>query len=286
VLFVMPATGANNVEPMWWWDSRLGAAAMSKSVTSFSSIWPQKGKFHAVHFATGNSYNANGVSYVAIALFDPSGRYVIPFAVSKPTMDDNYTHYLHYPESGDLASDFTPEFVFGGIASINGSDAARTSLYRGPGHAPDLTAKLGLATPAASEAGRIKALAAGTVQFGTLVGFGQGDEAFWAGRVSDGVSFTRLMAVTSYVGNGASSRNIPLSLNGTAPDFTIVVPTNNTAKAYRVTGDTTGRNTVTGNALANSIMALGADQITVGLALNATNVTYDVWVIRAGTVTP
>ena len=59
-------------------------------------------------------------------------------------------------------------------------------------------------------------------------------------------------AVTSYVGKGTSSRNITLSLNGSAPVFAIVVPTNASAKAYRVTGNTTGRNTATGNALANS----------------------------------
>lgn len=38
---------------------------------------------------------------------------------------------------------------------------------------------------------------AGTVQFGTAAsGHGNGDQAFWAGRVDDGVSPTRVMAVT------------------------------------------------------------------------------------------
>lgn len=70
------------------------------------------------------------------------------------------------------------------------------------------------------------------------------------------------------------------------PVVALVVPTNNAARAYRVTGDTTGRNTTSGAALANSITALGADQITVGSALNATGVTYDVWTIKTGVVTP
>ena len=44
----------------------------------------------------------------------------------------------------------------------------------------------------------IQAIGPGTVQLGsTIAATGQGDFAFWAGRVNDGVSSTRLMAVTS-----------------------------------------------------------------------------------------
>jgi len=283
VLIVVPIGGTPGMEPIWWWDSRQGAAAMSHSVTSYGRVWPQKGKFHVVHDST-DSPNANGISYVAIALFDPSGRFVIPFAVSKHSSDDNYTHYLRYPQSGELASDFTPTFVFGGAAFATMADSVRASLYRGPGHAGDLTGKLGVTD--ASDADRIQALGAGTVQFGTTVEARRGDFAFWAGRVSDGVSPTRLMAVTSYVGNGLASRDIALTLNGSTPVMALVVPTNATAKIYRVTGDTTGRDTVAGNAAANSITAMSANQITVGSALNATGVTYDVWTITTGLVTP
>ena len=136
---------------------------------------------------------------------------------------------------------------------------------------------------------RIQAIGAGTVEFGTTVGYGlvgPGDHAFWAGRVSDGVSDQRLMAVTSYVGDGTASRNIELNLSDVAPTFALVVPTSAAAKIYRVNTDITGRSTASGNAVANSITALGTNQITVGTALNATGVTYDVWAIRAGTVTP
>ena len=94
------------------------------------------------------------------------------------------------------------------------------------------------------------------------------------------------MAVTSYVGNGAASRNIGLSLNGTAPTFVLVVPTTGNNKGYRVVGDSTGRLTTTGGPFANSITAMAADQITVGTALNAVGVSYDVWAIRPGTVAP
>jgi hypothetical protein len=79
-MFVMPAAGAStNVEPVWWWDSRIGAAPMTQSTVDFARIWPQRGKFHVVHTSV-KSINANGVNYVAVALFDPSGRYVIRFA--------------------------------------------------------------------------------------------------------------------------------------------------------------------------------------------------------------
>jgi hypothetical protein len=100
------------------------------------------------------------------------------------------------------------------------------------------------------------------------------------------------MAVSSYVGNGAASRNITLSLDGQSPKFALVVPTSavpSTApvtKVYRVSTDTTGRASSTGNAVANSITAIGSNQITVGLKLNTTGVTYDVWAITTGFVAP
>lgn len=282
-LLVMQVGGSVGSEPIWWWDSRQGAAPMADAVTNFGRMWPQKGKFHVVHPTSGKSYNASGVSYIAIAIFDPSARYIIPFAVSKPSSDDDYTHALRHPQSGALAWDFTPDFVFGGAAFDSLVDGARASLYRGPGHVGDLTGKL-IGGP--SDANRIQAIGPGTVQFGTTIGHGPGDFAFWAGRVDDGVSPTRLMAVTSYVGTGTASRNIALSLTGEAPVFALVVPTSSANKAYRVSGDTTGRTTGAGGALANSITALSANQISVGLALNAVGVTYDVWAITTGLVTP
>jgi hypothetical protein len=286
-LFVMQSTGASLVEPLWWWDSRVGASSLSQVATNYGRIWPQKGTFHVVHTAS-KSYNANGVSYTAIAVFDPSGRFVIPFAVSKPS-NEAYTHYLRYPQTRVLASDFTPDFVFGGVASSSGAaDTAGASVYRGPGHVGNLTGKLGVtASASASVPDRITALGAGTVAFGTaLGGHTNGDQAYWAGRVDDGVSATRLMAVTSYVGNGAASRNIPLDLGNQAPVLAFVVPTNATAKVYRVAGDSTGRDTYSSNIAPNSITAMSANQIAVGTALNANGVTYDVWTITTGTVTP
>ena len=281
----MPATGATGVEPLIWWESRQGAGSLSDSGVTFGRVWPQKGRFQVVHPTTGKSYNANGVNYVAIALFDPASRYGIPFGVSKPATEPNYTHYLRYPQSGELAEDFTPDFVFGGFTTNNAVDSVRANIYRGPGDSGDLTAKLGVAQ--ASDADRIQSIGTGQVQFGASIGSPtQGDASFWAGRVSDGVAMDRLIAVTSYVGNGAASRNITLNLDGQSPKFALVVPTSAVAKVYRVSTDTTGRASSTGSAVANSITALGSNQITVGVALNATGVTYDVWAIRTGFVGP
>jgi YD repeat-containing protein len=281
-LFVIPVNGPGGVEPIWWWNSRLGAASMTHQGTAFTKVWPQKGKLHVVN--TGyKSPNQSGISYLAIALFDPSGRYVIPFAVSKPQADDNYTHFLRYPQSGELANDFTPDFVFGG-AAFNGAsgDDGHSSVYRGPGHVGDQTGTL--ATTWAADVDRIQAIGPGTVQFGTKIHHRSGDHAFWAGRVSDGVSPTRLMAVASYVGDGTGPRNIALTLGGSTPVLAFVVPTNGGSKFYRVAGDTSGRDTISGYAYPNTITAMGANQITVGSALNAVGVTYDVWTITTGLV--
>ncbi len=105
-------------------------------------------------------------------------------------------------------------------------------------------------------------------------------------RWSDTFSSTRLMAVTSYVGNGAASRNISFNLGNQTPVLALVVPTNASGKVYRVESDSTGRLTHSGNSAANAILSMGANQVTVGTALNATGVTYDVWVITTGVVPP
>lgn len=273
----------DSARPVIWWDGRPGAQGFAEANATFGRVWPQKGKFQVVEPTAGDSYNANGVSYTAIALFDPSGRYAIPFGVSKPSAEDDYNHQLRLPLSGEPAATFTPDFVFGGMSSTTSSDSTFATFYKGPGHAGDLTAKIG--TSQAADADRIQAMTAGQVQFGKWIGSQYGDTSFWAGRVSDGVAPQRLMAVTSYVGDGTSSRNIPLILNGQTPVFSLVMPVNAAvAKIYRVAGDTTGRQTWSGNATANSITAMGANQITVGSALNAVGVTYDVWTITTGFV--
>jgi hypothetical protein len=283
-LIVVPSSGAQGVEPLIWWDGRPGAQSFADSGVGFGRVWPQKGKLEVVHPTAGNSYNANGVSYTAIAVFDPSGRYVIPFGVSKHWAEDDYIHQLRLPQSGALAATFTPDFVFGGVSSTTSADSTYGAFYKGPGHAGDLTAKLG--TAVAADADRIQVMTAGQVQFGKGIGSQYGDTSFWAGRVSDGVAPERLMAVTSYVGDGTSSRNISLALNGASPVFALVVPTTAVAKVYRVSTDTTGRQSWSGNAVANSITAMGINQITVGSTLNAVGVTYDVWTITTGFVAP
>ena len=53
VLFVVPANGLSSVEPLWWWDSRIGAAPWGTANSGFMRVWPQKGKFHVVHDTGG-----------------------------------------------------------------------------------------------------------------------------------------------------------------------------------------------------------------------------------------
>jgi hypothetical protein len=153
---------------------------MSQSPVDFNRVWPQRGKFHVVH--TGSkSVNANGVAYVAIALFDPSGRYVIPFAINKgdESTDDDYTHRLRRPATGELAADFTPDFVFGGGAfgttNIT-SYAVALPWLRTHG---SLTSKLGIASTMGPDADRIQTLNQGSVQFGNGINGDAGDVAFW-----------------------------------------------------------------------------------------------------------
>ncbi|HEU0051915.1 MAG TPA: hypothetical protein VFQ39_02015, partial [Longimicrobium sp.] len=233
------STGGTAVPAWWWWESRAGGAGFNQSIGSYGRVWPQRGKFHVIH-AT-DSYNEAGVTYTAVAIFDPSGRLVNPFAVSKPTGEDNYTHQLRHPVTGALLPSFTPNFVFGGAAFNATSDPVRGSLYKGPGHLADSTVLLG--SPQAAAPDWIQGMGAGAVQLGTQIA-GSGDIAFWAGRVSDGVDPTRLMAVGTYVGSGTATRTIPLALSGQTPTLVLVAPATTATRVYRADGDTTGRNVV------------------------------------------
>jgi hypothetical protein len=71
-----------------------------------------------------------------------------------------------------------------------------------------------------------------------------------------------------------------------SPVLTFVVPTGTAPKVYRAVGDTKGRSTANGTELLNVITAMGANQITVGSALNQNSVVYDVWAITTRVVTP
>ncbi len=214
-LFVMPATGVNGVEPIWWWDSRQGAASFRGSLPSFGQIWPQKGKFHVAHVPAGTSYNANGVNYIAIALFDPSGRYVLPFAVSKPTAEDNYTQYLRYPQSGGSPRSSSPtSSLVVSRMDLTAMPPERAPTGPGTRGRPDREARRGAGVGSRPYPGGWRRHRA--IRHHRRPRY-LGDQAFWAGRVSDGVSSTRLMAVTLVRGDGTASRNIALTLSGSCP---------------------------------------------------------------------
>jgi hypothetical protein len=89
-------------------------------------------------------------------------------------------------------------------------------------------------------------------------------------------------AITSYTGDGVSSRNIALALGNHAPVWAIVVPHNTGNVVYRDPGSTGLRSYQLaggGNTTDAGIIGGGNDFLTVGTFLNAVGVVYDVFAL-------
>jgi hypothetical protein len=110
-------------------------------------------------------------------------------------------------------------------------------------------------------------------------------------RHDDGSADPDLAAVirqTSYVGDGTASRTIAVDLAGRRPAFALIVP-HNGASIFRDpsnTGTTSNLMAISSytNNASTGITAGGIDSISVGSALNANGITYEVLIFPGGTV--
>lgn len=225
-----------------------------------------------VRIATADAIlNAAGATYTYLAVCDPAARFVqcgasahtSPFPITEPLPNPNFT-----PEAGF----FFPE------------DRATTTTdrlsYKGPDHAANeaslltgviLTDYVNFAAGALSE--RTNLFPSGIEQ-----------TAYTLFRHDDGNGVAPIFQTATYVGNGVSPRTINLTpLFGFRPIFGIVLGANGTSgDRQRDTSHTgtTSTDLSTGAAVAaNGIQGGGIDQIIVGSDLNASGVTYYVFVI-------
>ena len=215
--------------------------------------------------------NAVGVTYSYLAFCDPGMRFLINGALTG------------HKGTADLAtplvdSGFTPDFLWL-LSEIIGSSTTGRMHTKGPGNAAASVSTLSLAEVANALTITAGVLTAKTA-FYTL---NQPNQiAFAAFRKDDGsadVGIPRVVQITSYVGDGAASRTLALApASGRRPMWALVVPTNGGGAIFRDPSHTTVTSTqVPASANASTgITAGGIDSITVGSALNANAVTYNV----------
>lgn len=265
LVMVFPESGTS--PGAWWWDSRAFASACNNAGAS-GDIVPAAGVVHVVG-ALGPS-NQNSITYRLIAFFDPTERIAVRGALAlNASTDDREVR---------LGKDtFTPEAVFIARESAPSNDSTRI-YYRGAGLTDDESVSLGADIAVAANA--VQALDEGSFEVGTLVNEATQDFGFMAWRTSQ-FTESKLVAITSYAGNGSNPRTISLDLDGSTPIFALVVPSNNGKRwtrygsvAKQVNGSTSGS--------ANAITAFGSDELTVGSELNTNGVTYSVFALAAG----
>ena len=212
--------------------------------------------------------NATGSTYQWVAVSDPAMRFLMNGAFSHVSALASALN--PYPNPA-----FSADGIFLFVEDTN--DSAVGHYFRGPGHTGNQASPLNgavvtsVVTPAVGSLTSLAPLNGGWYQ-----------TAYSAWRKSDGVTGTAL-DITSYVGNGTSSKTITVALNGYIPLFTLVVPPD--AVSYVRDPGHTGTNStaLTGGGSTTAITAVAANSITVGTTLNGNGLVYQVFVI--GTLT-
>ncbi len=261
---VLPQSGSS--PGAWWWDSRVYPSA-TNNVGPLWGIVPGRGE--VVVTGSNAATNQNGITYTLVACFDPLQRAMARGAVALAA------------GSGDrdvaLPPGFTPDATFIARERAYLNDTTRT-FYRGAGHTGDQSVSLGANVSAIS--GAILSWGAGVLEVGTLIKELTQDFSFMAVR-TEHFSQSRLVAVTSFVGNGSNPRVISVDLDGATPVYASCVPTNTGQRWTRYGGVTRQWSGNTAGS-ANAITAFGSDSMTVGSELNVSGVTYSVFALAAG----
>lgn len=224
---------------------------------------------------TANEVNSNGTTYRAVAIWDQRKLRLFRGAVAFLTGEAG-------PRTVQGMTPFTtdPSFVPAALwCQIEQYDATSTNggYYKGPGHtgsnASPLTAtQVTNAIPSA--------IGAAFTVGAALTNLPQ---TAWTGWATTNFTSTILWAVASYTGNGAGSQTVALALGGQAPGWVLVVPHNGQSYLRHLSHTGAHSCDIGGGDTSLGITALAVNQITVGSALNANGIGYDVLAVVAGT---
>ncbi len=272
-LFVRPLTGGSTNGFRWFATGLTGHLASNQGSTPETPIhvfWDND--LETANFAvsgTNADINANGVVYQYIAFCDPGGRFNMCGAFLQPAATASKINTLYNPT-------FTPDACFTQFEQIASASSVTRLAYKGPGNATDTGTRVdGTALADYLE------FAAGQITSKTDAHAGI-QTTFSAWRNSDITSDDVMVQILSYVGDGASPRNITLTpTSGRFPLLAIVIPHSGAEGFFRDpshAANQCGNLNTSGNTVANAITGGGIDFITVGATLNSLGVTYEVFV--------
>lgn len=284
-----PLTGSG-IQHVHWWSSLTGPhrgtdcrafSALLTRACMDPAFSPGTGgdanQFQAIVRLAGVHVdaNANGVTYQYIAVCDPGRRFHLNGAASH---DGAGAQVNAWEVPG-----FNPQAVFLQHDTPAAGISGDRFYYKGPGHAGAFVSPLG----GNAETNNTLTLAADamTSQGTAIHGLGFGYSAWRRDDGSQDPGRTRVVQIATYTGNGSTTRTIGLApVSARRPLFALVVPHNSAAPIFRDPSHTgTTSVSVVGSANASTgIVSGGLDEITVGTALNASGITYDVFVIVGG----
>lgn len=218
--------------------------------------------------------NQNAVTYQYIAFCDPGMRFCCAGAYNTPATVASRNNTLQNP-------DFLPEFAFLQQEILGSASGTQGLSTKGPGNA-------GVTGSSLNGGGAI-------ANWGSFInGFletrtdnhkvSNSQANFLAFRSTESGCGWVMCQILTYVGDGTASRNIALTPNtgGRFPLFALVIPASGAQNAIFRDPSHAGVNSALFTSLTNTatgIMGGAADQITVGISLNANGVTYNVFVI-------
>lgn len=268
-----------------WWSSMIAGHDGLRTTTSADLLHPtmdgQGGAAQPRLRVGGTSIAANVASdtYQWIAVCDPGMRFLLNGAFAHTDTVTGVSNPL-------FLSSFLPEIAFLVTEGVSGATTAAV-WYKGVGMAAATASKLlgNLSSP-------IVELGTGALISHAALHGTSGDNVAYScwrradpGACNDGGLDSVVFDAITYVGNGAASQTIALSLGGRRPLFALVVPHDAVESEIR---DPSHTGTASSNAAQTTnhttgIIAGGINQIEAGILLNKTGITYDVFVIPGGT---
>jgi len=283
-LRIRPLTG--DTGGVTWWSSLMGphpgseehptAGLVPREETDLTFL-PADGEDqqqtrYLVRLAGSNSQaNAVGVTYSYLAVCDPGMRFLLNGALTGHVGTADLTTAL-------VNTSFLPDFLWLFSERLGATSTARLHV-KGPGNAA-----ASVTTLSNAEVANALTMAAGQLVAKTaFYTINQPNQiAFAAFRMNDGSAdpgMSRVVQITSYVGDGAASRTLALApASGRRPMWALVAPASSAGAIFRDpshTGTTSTQIPSTANP-STGITGAGIDSLSVGTALNGNGVAYNV----------
>lgn len=221
--------------------------------------------------------NAAAVAYQYVAFEDPGCRYMIngifhALSTAFATREIDFKGH----------STFTPRWSFMHCELHSNTSATYERGTKGPGHAANAASIMNIAENATGWTHDIGGMTADDLLMDTSVAQTKAWSAWRSDDQSSDPNKLGVVAIGSYIGDGAASRTINFATTGTKrPVYAIVQPLNATPAHHRDPSHTTNTSNAmgTGSSTATGITAGGVDSFTVGTTLNANGIVYNYFVL-------